>query len=78
MVNKNGVVLDEDGEVRYYENDKAIYAGLVQDTAGNYYYISGNTLTAIKNTTRYITFTNGLLPEGTYTFGADGKMIMKK
>ena len=78
MVYKNGIVLDEDGEVRYYENNKAIYAGLVQDTAGNYYYISGNTLTAIKNTTRYITFTNGLLPEGTYTFGADGKMIMKK
>ena len=76
MTTKVGVVKEADGRVRYYENGKAIYAGLVQDTDGSYYYISGSTLCAITNTSRYITFTNGLLPAGTYKFGADGKMII--
>ena len=75
MIIKHGVVIDDDGEIRYYVNNKVTYAGLVKDYQGNYYYISGSTLTAIKNTTRYITFTNDLLPAGTYTFGADGKMV---
>ena len=76
MTTKIGVVKDADGKVRYYQNNVAVYAGLVQDFEGNYYYISGSTLTAITNTSRYIDFTNGLLPAGTYTFGADGKMII--
>ena len=75
MTTKVGIVKDADGEIRYYVDGKPYYAGLVQDTDGSYYYISGSTLTAIKNTTRYITFTNELLPAGSYTFGADGKMI---
>ncbi len=75
---KEGIVLDEDGEIRYYVNGVATYAGLVQDSEGNYYYISGSTLAAIKNTTKYITFTNGLLPAGNYTFGEDGKLILKQ
>lgn len=33
---KNGLVLDDDGEIRYYENDTSICAGLVQDADGNY------------------------------------------
>ena len=76
MTTKVGVVKDTDGKIRYYVDGKPTYAGLVQDTDGSYYYISGSSLTAIVNTTRYITFTNGLLPEGTYNFGADGKMII--
>lgn len=41
-----------------------------------YYYITGSTLTAVKSCTKYITYTNGLLPAGNYAFGADGKMIL--
>ena len=78
LVMRQGIVHDDDGEIRYYVNDKPVYAGLVQDSEGNYYYISGNTNTAIKNRSAYITYTNGLLPAGTYTFGADGKMILKQ
>ncbi len=77
MLLKQGVIKDADGEIRYYVDDVATYAGLVQDADGNYYYISGNGCVAVKNSTRYITFTNGLLPAGTYTFGADGKMIIE-
>lgn len=77
MILKNGVVKDADGEIRYYADGAAIYAGLVQDTDGAYYYISGSTLTAVKGCYRYITFTNGLLPEGNYEFAPDGKIILK-
>ena len=77
LILKNGIVHDDDGEIRYYENNKAVYAGLVRDTDGSYYYISGATLTAIRGRTAKITYTNGLLPAGTYTFGADGKLILK-
>ncbi len=78
LIMKQGIVKDEDGEVRYYVDGVAVYAGLVKDTDGSYYYISGNGCVAIKNRSYYITFTNGLLPEGTYKFGEDGKMIIKQ
>ena len=74
---KNGLVQDADGEIRYYVDDVAQYAGLVQDGEGNYYYIN-STLKAVRNTAYIIGEgkTNGLLPAGKYTFGADGKMII--
>ena len=75
---KNGLVKGDDGNIRYYVNDVQTYAGLVQDTDGAYYYISGNGCIAVKNRTVYITKTNGLLPAGNYTFGADGRMIIKQ
>ena len=73
---KQGLVKDEDGEIRFYKDGVAQYAGLVQDSEGNYYYIN-STKKAVKNTTYGIssTRTNGLLPAGEYKFGADGKMI---
>ena len=78
MLIKQGVVKDSDGQIRYYVDGQAIYAGLVKDADGSYYYISGNGCVAIKNRSYYITKTNGLLPEGTYAFGDDGKMIVKQ
>ncbi len=78
MVIKQGVIRDEDGEIRYYVDGVATYAGLVRDTDGSYYYISGNGCVAITDCTKYISFTNGLLPEGNYKFGEDGKMIIKQ
>ena len=73
---KNGLVVDADGEIRYYVNGVATRAGLVQDAEGNYYYIN-STLKAVKNCTYAFSdaMANGLLPAGTYKFGADGKMI---
>ena len=78
MILKQGVVKDADGNIRYYVDGVAIYAGLVRDTDGSYYYISGNGCVAIKDRTYYITFTNGLLPEGNYKFGSDGKLVFEK
>ena len=73
---KNGLVIDADGEIRYYVDGVATYAGLVQDAEGNYYYINSGKK-AVKNSTYGISEAraNGLLPAGTYEFGADGKMI---
>lgn len=47
---KNGLYTDADGEIRYYEEGVAVYAGLVQDADGNYYYIN-STKKAVKNCT---------------------------
>ena len=77
MIVKQGVVKDSDGQIRYYVDGQAVYAGLVKDTDGSYYYISGNGCVAIKNRSYYITKTNGLLPAGLYTFGDDCKMIVE-
>ena len=43
---------------------------------GDYYYIHGSG--AVETGTFYVNAgkTNGLLPAGTYTFGADGKLIL--
>jgi hypothetical protein len=74
---KNGLVIDADGEIRYYVDGVATYAGLVQDAEGNYYYINSGKK-AVKNRTYGISEAkaNGLLPAGKYQFGADGKMIL--
>ena len=70
---KNGVVKDEDGEIRYYVDGVATYAGLVLHE-GNYYYF-GSDLKATKNKSRAISKHNGLLPYGTYTFDENGCMV---
>ena len=71
---KTGLIRDFDGEVRLYKNGRATYGGLIQDSAGNYYYINSS-LIAVRNCSYTISKTNGLLPEGTYNFDRDGKMI---
>ena len=71
---KTGLIRDFDGEVRLYKNGRATYGGLIQDSAGNYYYINSS-LVAVRNCSYTISKTNGLLPEGTYNFDRDGKMI---
>ena len=74
---KNGLIKDADGNIRYYVNGVATRAGLVQDAAGNYYYIN-STLKAVKNCTYAFskTMSNGLLPAGTYQFDAEGRLIL--
>ena len=71
---KQGIIMDEDGEIRYYIDGVAQYAGLVQDEDGNYYYFGSNKK-AKRDCYYGISKTNGLLPAGGYTFGADGKIV---
>ncbi len=68
---KNGLVEEEDGTYYYVDGVKT-YAGLIK-IDNDYYYI--NSLGKMATGQKYLYKTNDLLPEGTYTFGADGKMI---
>ncbi|MCH5184035.1 MAG: hypothetical protein J1E00_07655, partial [Oscillospiraceae bacterium] len=69
----NGIV-EEDGELYYYEDGVRVYAGLIQ-IDGDYYYVRSNGA-LVRNRSYWVTKTNDLLPEGIYTFGEDGKMIL--
>ena len=71
---KNGIY-DEDGALYYYENGVRTHKGLVM-IGEDYYYIKTD-CTAVTNVTRTVdeNHNNGLLPAGTYKFGADGKLI---
>ena len=69
---KNGIVA-ENGSLYYYENGNLVYAGLTQIN-GDYYYVRG-TGEVVNNRSYWITKTNGLLPEGSYSFDSEGKMI---
>lgn len=70
---QQGLYKDAAGDIRFYTAGSPVEAGLVSDADGNYYYID-ESLKAVKNTelTISLSHTNGLLPDGTYTFGADG------
>ena len=73
---KEGLIRDEDGELRYYENNLAVYKGIVMDDDGNYYYIN-STLKAVRNSEGYFIWpvtTNGLLPAGLYKMDENGVM----
>ena len=74
---KIGLVFEDNGDIVFYENGQTIYAGLVQDAEGNFYYIN-STRKAVKNCKYTISaaMTNGLMPAGTYTFDAEGKMVV--
>lgn len=48
--------------------------GLVYEN-GYYYFISGSTGLAVKNTSMWINQTNGLVPVGKYSFDSEGRMI---
>ena len=68
-------LVDENGTLYYYRDGKrAGDAGLLL-IDGAYYYINGGAK-AMTNATVWVSITNGLMKEGYYTFGADGKMIM--
>ena len=72
---KNGIV-EEGGNLYYYENDVRIAKGLVQDTNGDYYYFGLN-YKAVKNGSFYFPDEkmNGLYPKGgVFTVDADGKV----
>ena len=70
-LSKNGIVA-EDGSLYYYRDGVRYYAGLIE-IDGSYYYVrtSGE---VVHGCNYWITKTNGLMPEKSYIFGADGKM----
>ena len=72
-ITKNGIVA-EDGTLYYYVDGIRIYAGLIE-IDGSYYYVktSGEVIHGKKY---WISKTNGLMKEGSYTFADDGKMIL--
>ena len=75
---KNGFVY-EDGAYYYYVDDVRTYAGLIYDeTEGCYYYVRSNYKMATGTYQVYAAKANGLLPAGTYDFGADGKLFIKE
>lgn len=75
---KEGVIRDEDGELRYYENNLAVYKGVIEYD-GDYYYIN-STLKAVRNSDGYFIWpvtTNGLISAGMYKMDETGKMDME-
>ena len=75
LMKLEGLHEDQNGDLCYYVDYVKSYAGLVE-VDGNFYYIASD-LKAVKNCTYYVTKTNDLKPAGYYTFGADGKMVIK-
>ena len=70
---KNGIV-SENGSLYYYVDGKLTGAGLIR-LDGDYYYVKTSNAEVVHGRSYWVTATNGLLPAGLYTFGADGKMI---
>ena len=79
MVIKNGIYSEKLGDGKeylfyYVDNVRQINTGLVQLDDGSYIYVRSGANLAVGS--YYVSKTNDLLPQGTYTFGADGKMIV--
>ena len=70
---KNGIVA-ENGSLYYYVDGVLTGAGLIR-LNGDYYYVKTSNCEVVHGRSYWITDTNGLLPAGPYTFGADGKMV---
>ena len=71
---KNGIVKETEDVWYYYVNDVKTYVGLIQ-IGEDYYYVS--TSCEVKHDCTYwISRTNGLLPEGNYTFDSEGKIVL--
>ena len=70
---KNGIVA-ENGSLYYYEDGVLTGVGLIR-LNGDYYYVKTSNCEVVHGRSYWVTDTNGLLPAGPYTFGADGKMV---
>jgi len=70
---KDGIV-QEDGSLYYYRDGVRYYAGLIE-IDGSYYYVrtSGE---VVHGRNYWITKTNGLMPEKSYTFDDNGRMTV--
>lgn len=70
----NGIVKENDTIWYYYVNGVKTYAGLIQIN-GDYYYVNSK-FEVIHDRNYFISKTNGLLDQKTYTFDAKGKLII--
>ena len=76
-----GIKTDDDGVLYYYRDGEigsGIYLNELAEINGSVYLVKWSGKVAA-NETRVIdeTNSNGLLPSGTYTFGADGKLTIE-
>lgn len=69
---KNGIVKDDDGVLRYYANGKVTYVGLIE-IDGDFYYVRSNG-EVVTDCVYWITWTHGLKEAGYYTFDENGKL----
>lgn len=69
---KNGIVKDDDGVLRYYVYGKVTYVGLIE-IDGDFYYVRSNG-EVVTNCVYWITWTHGLKEAGYYTFDENGKL----
>ena len=69
----NGIVKEADGTWYYYVDGVKTYAGLIQ-IDGNYYYVN-SAFKVIHGQKYFISKTNGLKPNATYEFDANGKLV---
>lgn len=69
---KSGI-LEEDGSLYYYVLGQRTYAGLIS-IDGAYYYITEDGSAAVDGSI-WVSKTNGILSEGRYAFGEDGRMV---
>ena len=69
---KNGIVKDDDGVLRYYVNGKVTYVGLIE-IDGDFYYVRSNG-EVVTDCVYWITWTHVLKEAGYYTFDENGKL----
>ena len=73
MINLNGIV--KDGETwYYYENGNKTYAGLIK-IGDDYYYVKSD-CTVVHGRDYFVSKANGLMPQGTYTFDSEGRLVV--
>ena len=68
-------IREENGTKYYYKDGVKNYAGLIE-IKGDYYYVKSD-CSVVCDRSYYVTKANGLMPSATYTFDADGKMVIK-
>ena len=68
-------IREENGTKYYYKDGVKNYAGLIE-ISGEYCYVKSD-CSVVCDRSYYVTKSNGLMPSATYTFDADGKMVIK-
>ena len=68
-------IREEIGTKYYYKDGVKNYVGLIE-ISGEYYYVKSD-CSVVCDRSYYVTKSNGLMPSATYTFDADGKMVIK-